>query len=85
MIHGICLIRNEAGNDRWLAQYYQQMHKICDRIVFLDDHSDDNTVEVIKELHRKNTEDSDRAVELEIIHNEFCLWEVNELIARKKL
>ena len=80
MIHGMCLIRNEANN-RWLNEYTKQMFDLCDTMTFLDDNSTDDTIQEICILH-SNIENKPK---LKIINNESCMWETNEVEARKKL
>jgi hypothetical protein len=83
LIHGICLCRNEASQDRWLEQYINQLKKICNSIIFLDDNSTDDTIKTIEDNIIINSELKNE--KLTIIKNDTCLWESNEVIARKKL
>jgi glycosyltransferase involved in cell wall biosynthesis len=47
MIIGGMLVRNEA--DRWLREACEQLKTMCDISFILDDHSTDNTLEVLRE------------------------------------
>lgn len=70
-VYGMALVRNEAG--KWLDKWLYQMHKLCDKIIVLDDCSTDNTILKMQTPKTK------------IYQNTECLWETNEIIARKKL
>jgi glycosyltransferase involved in cell wall biosynthesis len=76
-IHGMILCRNEANIDRWFKDFLNQMNCLCDRLVFLDDNSTDNTIDIIERSRLKK--------EIEIYKNKECLWETNEVVARKDL
>jgi glycosyltransferase involved in cell wall biosynthesis len=65
------LVRNEEN--RWLGQYINQMHKICDRVVVLDDASTDKTPDILEK------------VGFEVHRSKESLWGTDELEQRKKL
>jgi glycosyltransferase involved in cell wall biosynthesis len=72
-IHGMSLVRNESGKDRWVHQFLTQMKLICDRVVILDDASTDNTADICESYG------------FEVHENTKNLWETNELEARQYL
>jgi len=71
MIHGMMLVKNEA--DRWLYNVLYQMNYLCDRLVILDDKSDDDTFEICT-CHATEVYKSDES-----------LWGKDELKQRQKL
>ena len=48
MIVAALLARNEAGPDRYLARCVSNALRYCDAIVCVDDHSDDDTADVVR-------------------------------------
>jgi glycosyltransferase involved in cell wall biosynthesis len=77
MIHGAMLVRNEQG--RYLEKVLEQMVKVCDRIVFIDDASTDDT-EYICIRYGVQCKDGFR-----LRYSEESLWGINELKQRKRL
>lgn len=64
------LVKNEA--DRWLIETIAQMQKLCDRLIFLDDGSTDETPEICEqygEVHRSRD----------------SFWATNEIMQRRAL
>lgn len=50
MIVGALLARNEAGPDRYLERVLRNALSFCDALVVVDDHSEDDTVEIVKKV-----------------------------------
>ena len=76
-IHGMALLRNEAN--KWLDDFLIRYRQLCDKIVILDDCSTDDTIKICNNyLEIKNKK-------YEIHKNDTCIWEENEVKARKKL
>lgn len=71
MIIGSMLVKNEEG--RYLERVLETMLQVCDKIVVLDDDSDDNTVKICK----------DAGAEVHCLGQ--SLWGINESIPRKIL
>lgn len=70
MIGGM-LVRNEAS--RWLTQVCEVMNLLCDKVIIIDDCSDDNTIDVCQSYG------------FEVHQSIKPLWISNELIQRKRL
>lgn len=71
-IHGMSLIRNEKEN--YLRDWISQMIFLCNgKITVMDDNSYDGTLELLQEYG------------FNLIRNKECLWEKNEVLARKTL
>jgi glycosyltransferase involved in cell wall biosynthesis len=68
---GMMLVKNEEK--RWLTETLVNMREICNKIIVLDDCSDDNTVEICERLG------------CYVIKNNESLWSTDELKARKRL
>ena len=71
MLIGCMLVRNEAG--RYLERVLEQMAKVCDKIIVLDDCSTDNTPEICKEYGA------------EVFPSIQSYWGTDELKQRKRL
>lgn len=78
--HGMMLVRNEASKDRWLHECLINLYEICDEITILDDNSDDDTIKLINQIFKHVNFNK-----YYIFKNDECLWETNEVEARKKL
>lgn len=70
-IIGAMLVRNESG--RYLAQVLCKMRRICDKIVVVDDCSEDNTAQICQCYGCK------------VYQGNESLWGTNELFRRKQL
>lgn len=71
MIHGMMIVRNES--QRYLDSVLQQMIKICDRLVVLDDCSSDDTAQICVDYGAEVYTTSEQE------------WIKNEVSLRKKL
>jgi len=71
MIYGMMIVRNEA--ERYLDKVLQQMVQICDKVIILDDNSNDNTVEVCESYG------------CEVYQTDKRIWDKNESILRQQL
>lgn len=71
MLIGCSLVKNEEG--RYLEKVLEQMAKVCDKIIVLDDCSTDNTPEICKEYGA------------EVFPSIQSYWGTDELKQRKRL
>lgn len=71
MIHGMMIVRNESH--RYIDTVMQQMIKICDRVVVLDDSSTDNTPQICMDYGAEVYTTYERE------------WHKNEVNLRKRL
>lgn len=88
MIHGMMLVRNESTRricgEHIYKKVLNRMRKLCDRLVIIDDNSDDDTYDFTLDYMSDTFDDISLSRNIVIKNNE-QKWNTNELEVRQQL